>query len=210
MRRKYIILGIVITVLGLSSISIAAMGTPANTSATSVQSSAASKEWQGNGNNVDLSVLQVGDIICVKGTLVGAGLVEWVIGYSHCAVYIGNGQMVEGWAGGVRISSIDMVHNTDCAEIVRVSTSSWIKQQAVNWMLTKLGYDYDYKWLTWIGGKEVYGSSYYCSELAWAGYKAVGGPDIDQNTGWSWNYGYNVAPQEIADDGNVWTVAYDA
>ncbi len=210
MERKHIILGIIITVLGLASISIVAMGTPASASANDPRASGSTKEWQGNGNNVNLGVLEVGDIILVKGTLIGAGLVEWVIGYSHCAVYIGNGQMVEGWAGGVRISSIDMVHNTDSAEIVRVSTSSWVRQQAVNWMLTKLGYDYDYKWLTWIGGKEVYGSSYYCSELAWAGYKAVGGPDIDQNPGWSWNYGYNVAPQEIADDNNVWTVAYDA
>jgi len=209
MKKKHIVLGIIITVLGLSSISIAAMGTPANTSSTQAQAAVSSKEWQGNGNNVNLGVLQVGDIICVKGTLVGAGLVEWIIGYSHCAVYIGNGQMVEGWSGGVRISSIDMIHNTDCAEIVRVSTSSWVKQQAVNWMLGKLGYSYDYKWLTYIGGKEREGSSYYCSELAWAGYLTYG-VDIDQNPGWSWNYGYNVAPQELADDGNVYTVAYDA
>ena len=94
MKRKHIVLGIIITVLGLSSISIAAMGTPANTSSAQAQASVSDKEWQGNGNNVNLGVLQVGDIICVKGTLVGAGLVEWIIGYSHCAVYIGNGQMV--------------------------------------------------------------------------------------------------------------------
>lgn len=198
------------------------MGTPADSPDNSdllvahllmnndAEASVSDKEWQGNGNNVDLSVLEVGDIICVKGTLVGAGLVEWVIGYSHCAVYIGNGQMVEGWSGGVRVSDVDMVHNTDCAEIVRVNTPSYKKQQAVDWMLDQVGKPYDYKWLTYFGGKEVYGSSYYCSELAWAGYKAVGGPDIDQYEGWSWNYGWNVAPQEVADDGDTYTVAYDS
>lgn len=31
--------------------------------------------------------------------------------------------------------------------------------------------------------------------------------DIDRTPGWSWKYGYNVAPQEIVDDGNTYRVA---
>ena len=54
--------------------------------------------------------------------------------------------------------------------------------------------------------KQMIGNRYYCSELDWAGYKAVGGPDIDQNPGWSWTYFGAVAPTEIADDGNTYYV----
>jgi uncharacterized protein YycO len=165
--------------------------------------------WGGNGNRLNLGYLQFGDIISVKGVIVGAGLGEWWIGYSHDAVYIGNGQMIEAWASGVRITTTSQIRNADVARIDRVSTSYSKKVGAVNFMKSKIGKPYDYKWLTYIGGKEVYGSSYYCSELAWAGYKTQG-VDIDRYTGWSWRYGYNVAPQEIVDDGNTYYVSYSS
>lgn len=168
------------------------------------------KEWTGNGNNLDLNLLQVGDIIAVKGVIKLAGFAEWYMGYSHVAIYIGNGEMVEAFSDGVRIAPSSMIHNADCAELIRVSTTTSKKQAAVNFMLQQVGKPYDYQWLTWIGGKEVYGSSYYCSELAWAGYQVAGGPDIDQNPGWSWRYGYSVAPQENVDDSNTYTVSYSS
>lgn len=164
--------------------------------------------WGGDGNNLDLSLLQVGDIIAVSGVIVGDKLMPGH--YSHIAMYIGNGKMIEAWKNGVRVVDISMIHNANDAAIYRVKTSSSIKQQAVNWALTKVGLPYDYIWLTYIGGKQVNGCCYYCSELAWAAYKAVGGPDIDQNPGWSWTYGYNVAPQEICDDGDTYLVAYSS
>jgi uncharacterized protein YycO len=60
------------------------------------------------------------------------------------------------------------------------------------------------------GGKEVYGNSYYCSELIWAAYLVARGPDIDQHIGYYWKYGFNVTPQEIADDGDTCQVAYSS
>ena len=168
------------------------------------------KVWTGNGNNLDLSKLRLGDIISAKGVIKIAGIAEWLIGYSHSAIYIGNGKMIEAFDEGVRIASTSMIHNADCARIERVSTSDSRKVAAVNFMKAQLGKPYDFKWTTWIGGKEVYGSSYYCSELAWAGYKAKAGVDIDRNTGWSWTYGYNVAPQEIVDDGNTYKISYSS
>jgi uncharacterized protein YycO len=167
------------------------------------------KAWTGNGNNLNLGYLQFGDIISVKGVMVGAGLGEWWIGYSHTAIYIGNGQMIEAFADGVRYSPVSMVHNADCARIERVSTSYSKKVNAVNFMKAQIGKPYDFKWLTYFGGKEVYGSSYYCSELAWAGYKTQG-VDIDRYTGYNWRFGFNVAPQELIYDGNTYYVSYSS
>ena len=38
-------------------------------------------------------------------------------------------------------------------------------------------------------------------------YMKIKNIDIDRTPGWSWKYGYNVAPQEIVDDGNTYRVA---
>ncbi|MBS7288344.1 MAG: hypothetical protein KIH01_06260 [Candidatus Freyarchaeota archaeon] len=164
--------------------------------------------WGGDGNNLDLSLLRVGDIILVSGVIVGDKVMPGH--YTHAAMYIGNGKMIEAWKNGVRVVDVSMVRNANDAAIYRVKTSDTIKQRAVQWALTKVGLPYDYIWLTYIGGKQVEGCCYYCSELVWAAYKAVGGPDIDQNPGWSWKYGYNVAPQELADDGDTYLVAYSS
>ena len=183
----------------------------ANTGSTgdgSIGAALVGSEWSGDGNNLDLSKLQVGDIILVSGVIVGDKLIPGH--YSHAAMYIGNGEMIEAWKYGVRKAPISMIHKASDAAIYRVQTANSIKQNAVNWALTKLGLPYDYIWLTYVGGKQVEGSSYYCSELVWAAYKAVGGPDIDANPGWSWTYGYNVAPQELADDGDTFLVAYSS
>ena len=187
-----------------------AIATDASASVIGPDEALVGKEWTGNGNNLDLSKLQFGDIISVKGVIVIAGAGEWWMGYSHTAIYIGNGQMIEAFADGVRLASISMIHNADCARIDRVSTSSSVKTAAVNFMKAQLGKPYDFRWLTYFGGKQVYGSSYYCSELAWAGFKAVGGPDIDRYTGYNWRFGFNVAPQEVVDDGNTYYISYSS
>lgn len=72
-------------------------------------------EWTGDGNNLDLGVLQPGDIILCRGC---AGWLEDKFGniighWHHAAMYIGNGQMVEAWKDGMRVVSVDMVKNAD-------------------------------------------------------------------------------------------------
>jgi uncharacterized protein YycO len=183
-------------------ISIAALMTPSEALVPS--------EYIGNGNNLNLNLLEVGDIIAVSGIF--PFNTDYVVPghWSHVAMYIGDGMMIEAWKGGVRVVPVDMVNNADDAAIYRVKTSREVKQAAVQWALTKVGYPYDYKWLTYFGGKEVYGSSYYCSELIWAAYIVAGGPDIDQHPGFYWKYGFNVAPQELADDGDTYLVAYSS
>jgi len=137
--------------------------------------------------------LQVGDIICQDGKW------DWLIPgrYSHTQIYVGNGKVIESDPdGGVHYSSVSN------GWVYRVSTSSSKKASAVSWIKGKVGLSYDWN----LFSKQVTGSRYYCSELDWAAYKAVGGPDIDQNPGWSWTYYGGVAPTEIADDGNTYYV----
>ena len=164
-------------------------------------------EWNGDGNNLNLNILRVGDIISCHGVMWMTEMLEWAIGYSHSAIYVGNGQIVEAWENGVRYAPASMIKNADDVTIERVYTSTSKKQAAVNFMKAQVGKPYDFIWLTYIGGKQVYGSSYYCSELVWAGYKTQG-IDIDRRPGWSWSCGYSVSPQEIHDDGNTYSVAY--
>ncbi len=158
-----------------------------------------------DGNDLDLSKLQVGDLILEYNPKFA-----WIIPghWTHVAIYIGDGKIVEATEDGVVVNPVSNVHKADEAAMFRVRTSDAVRQAAVEFALQQVGKPYDYKWLTYIGGKEVYGDSYYCSELAWAAYLAAGGPDIDAHPGWSWKYGYNVAPQEVADDGDTYMIAY--
>ncbi|MDK2794913.1 MAG: hypothetical protein PWQ22_1192 [Archaeoglobaceae archaeon] len=168
------------------------------------------KEWTGNGNSLDLSKLEPGDIIVCHGCS-GALISPFldIAGYwHHASMYIGNGKMIEAWEEGVRVVPVDMVRNADSVAVFRVNTSDEIKQKAIEWSLGKLGLPYDFKWLSYVGGKEIEGDSYYCSELIWAAYLTSGGPDLDQNPGWSWRYGFSVAPDELANDDDVEKIAY--
>lgn len=101
----------------------------------------------------------------------------------------------------------DFLKRYDTVAVLRVNTNDVVRQNAVYFAYQQLGKPYDWGgWWT----KEVYGDSYYCSELVWAAYKAAGGPDIDANPGWSWKYLDGVAPQEIYDDGDTYVIYYDS
>ncbi|TFF89612.1 MAG: hypothetical protein EU548_07220 [Promethearchaeota archaeon] len=206
MKRKQLIFGIIITIIGLSSISVTAMATPTSPTddLTPNASLITSKMYSGNGNNLNLGRLRKGDIIAVSGVKWGDGALPGH--YTHIAIYVGNGLIVEAMPGGVRYAYAYIVHGASDAAIIRVRASSSVKRAAANFCKRKVGRPYDYIWLTYYGGKQVYGYRYYCSELAWAAYKHAAGINIDRHPGWSWKYGYNVAPQEIVDDGNTWMV----
>jgi uncharacterized protein YycO len=144
---------------------------------------------------------------------------DWIIpGYwTHTGMVayydpsVGDWIVVEsmGWpeGSGVRLVTLsEFLSRYDTVAILRVDTSDSIREAAVSFALSRLNYPYDYEWWT----KQVYGDSYYCSELVWASYKAVGGPDIDANPGFSWRYLWGVAPQEIYDDSDTYVVYYDS
>ena len=96
----------------------------------------------------------------------------------------------------------EFLERYDTVALAHVAAPLEVRMAAAGFAVQQLGKPYDYNYL-W---KEVYGPSYYCSELAWAAYMATGGPDLDANPGWSWAYGYAVAPQEVYDDAD--TVVY--
>ncbi len=124
---------------------------------------------------------------------------------AYYSYYYGDWIVVEAKAEGVVLTPLsEFLERYDTVAVLRVSTSDNVRYDAVLFALEQVGKPYDFFWLS----KQVYGDSYYCSELVWAAYKAAGGPDIDKNPGWSWTYAYGVAPQEIYDDGDTYVIYY--
>ncbi|MEM3562926.1 MAG: YiiX/YebB-like N1pC/P60 family cysteine hydrolase [Candidatus Jordarchaeaceae archaeon] len=206
--------GTVLAMSGGSSSNIVALVALSNVRATGGGGGVSAA---GGGNNLDLSKLQVGDIIVtaggeIYGSRLLGGIVHTLIPgkWKHSAIYIGNGKIVEATEYGVIVSPVTKMLEWDEAAIYRVRTTDTVRQKAAQWALTKVGLPYDYIWLTYFGGKQVEGDAYYCSELCWAAYKAAGGPDIDKNPGFHILYGFNVAPIEIAEDGDTFQVAYSS
>lgn len=169
----------------------------------------------GDGNSLPVQYAIPGDIILTKGSkfdLIVPGY------WTHAIIYIGyvyrydpargywhwDHYVVHAVGEGVVYATwSDVVWAADEAALIRVRTSDYIRSLAVSFAESKVGYPYDIWWVS----KQVLGSSYYCSELAWAAYKYYG-VDIDQNPGWSWTYAYGVAPQELYDDGDTYLIAY--
>lgn len=177
----------------LSAVGIAAFPSPA-------MAITGGDSYDGDGNSLDVSLALPGDIFLVRGTK----KLSWAIpGYwEHTAMYVGNGMIVEGWPGGARYLPVEVINTADEAALIRVNTTSAIRQNAVQFHLERIGIAYDYLWVT----KQVYGDSYYCSELNWASYKSQG-VEIDANPGYHWLYQNSVAPQEIADSNNITFIA---
>ena len=171
----------------------------------------------GDGNSLSPSKAIPGDIVLLRG-----GIFDKIVpGYwTHAVMYVGYSYHYDTERGywhwdyfvihsneyGVHFSSWeDVVNSADEAVLLRVKTTEDIRDKAVSFAKWMYGHPYDVFWLA----KQVIGPSYYCSELVWAAYKYYG-VDIDANPGWSWEYAYGVAPQEIYDDADTFVVAYSS
>lgn len=93
--------------------------------------------------------------------------------------------------------------------IERVNTSETVKEYAIYFAYQQLGKPYNYNYLA---KPEIYDDKYYCSELVWAAYMwaSDGQVNLDADPGWSWHYGYAVAPQEVYDSGWTYVIYYDS
>jgi uncharacterized protein YycO len=125
--------------------------------------------------------------------------------WTHIAIFVGFDNYGRGWAiesakGGVQYLRTGklLARGYEDLALGRVNADSSQIYMALTFAQEQLGKPYDFQWYS----KQVYGSSYYCSELAWASYY-VAGVDIDENPGWSPKYANGVAPQEVFDDADV-------
>jgi uncharacterized protein YycO len=115
--------------------------------------------------------------------------------------------VIEAWDDPSEVRLVylsDFLKRYDTVAVLRVATTNDVRWNAVLFAYQQLGKPYDWAWWT----KEVYGDSYYCSELVWASYMAAGGPDIGANPGWTLKYLGGVAPQEIYDDDDTYVIYY--
>ena len=153
-----------------------------------------------NGNDLDLDLLEVGDILLTRGSMFDKIIPgEW----THAAMYIGDGQLIEAVARGVVIRPIEEIHNNNEVGVFRVSVEDEVKEAAVEFALEQVGKPYN----IFLFNKRMHGPSYYCSELVWASYM-VNGICIDANPGWSWDYAFAVAPTELAEHPDTAMIMY--
>jgi len=111
--------------------------------------------------------------------------------------------------GGVSLTTLsEFLSRYPEVAIERVNTDATTKYYAVYFAYEQLGKPYNYDYLA---KPSVYDDKYYCSELVWAAYMwaSNGQVNLDADPGWSWKYGYAVAPQEVYDSGWTYVIYYD-
>ncbi|MGQ4891332.1 MAG: YiiX/YebB-like N1pC/P60 family cysteine hydrolase [Candidatus Njordarchaeia archaeon] len=132
------------------------------------------------------------------------------VGYwSHAGIllyydnYIGDWIIVEALYEGVTTNTLtEFMSRYSDVIILRVyGVSSDEAYNAALFAYNRLGYPYDYNGYY----KQVYGPSYYCSELVWAAYYAETGVDIDAYYWLPQNW-YGVLPFEIVDDADTYRI----
>lgn len=183
--------------------------------------------YAGVGNDLDLSVLEIGDIINIHGinSPEVAGLLrpstKLILGFMsgshwyHTAIYAGDGNIVEAWTPNVRKVSAEILKTADDVEVYRVDTTEDVKKKAVKFCESKIGLPYNYNWMFIIpifypSAKKIENDKYYCSELVWAAYKVAGNIDINAYPEFKITppiCGYAVAPQNIGDNKRLKVIA---
>ena len=116
--------------------------------------------------------------------------------------------VVEAYAPKVHLVPLKtFMKRYDTFAIGRVYAPDYVKEEAIQFALDQIGKPYSFDYLK---KPKVFDSSYYCSELVWASYMYASDYQInlDANPGWSWKYGYAVAPQEVWDSDWLYVVYY--
>lgn len=160
----------------------------------------APQEAGGDGdgsNDIKFGLFDDGDMLCVfpGSTFTGhAGIWKdslYVSPSSRC-VWSANTSPVN----GVQREAAQKYNGYDCAYGLWVPTKVAYGRAAVDWCAAQLGEPYDI-----MSPKTDY-SSWYCSKLAWAGWKVKAGVDLDADGG------YWVKPADLVNDSQTSTFAY--
>lgn len=144
----------------------------------------------------------VGDVMLMRGK----GILSWLIryfskgNYSHCACYIGHGLCVESSFWGVQVNQTTKHEEYDV--YYRPDATPEQLQDAVGWMLNRVGAGYDFMGFFGIFRSIVLRkksnpwddkSRYWCSELLADGYINAGiNIEVEHDT-------WKVSPQGLAD-----------
>jgi len=184
--------------------------------------------YAGVGNDLDLSILEIGDIININGinspeiAIFLHAATKLVLGFMsgshwyHTAIYAGDDKIVEAKvACGVRKVGAEILRTADDVEVYRVDTTEDIKKKAVKFCESKIGLPYNYNWMFIIpifypSAKKIEDDRYYCSELVWAAYKVAGNIDINAYPEFKSTppiCGYAVPPRNIADNKKLKVIA---
>jgi len=148
--------------------------------------------------------IQIGDILLSRSQgLLGELLA--LIGsndfWTHTAIYVGDGKIVEAIGTGVKLTSItDWDYpNKTCVEVRRVKEVDTTKiSKVIGFISSQIGKPYSYYYLDKSYSPNTI--SWYCSELVWAAYMQVG-INIEYTPD-EWV----VSPQEIADDEDTYLI----
>ncbi len=143
--------------------------------------------------------LKAGDVLLSTGTSTAAAVIMAGTGsiYTHAALYVGNGRVVEAVGKGVReVSLEDYLKDTGSAMVVRVPGLGDADREGIAaFARRQVGKAYNMEGaiasarpdaLKWIGSQATERSSYYCSQLVTTAYKSVGKDlfhTIDQTPG---------------------------
>ena len=177
----------------------------------------------GNGNSLNLDLLESGDIILMMGVIAGSIEILYPDQWTHAALYVGDvdsdgkGELIEGWGetpgqgSGARIIDVDNVLDTNAAGIYRVNFAragllaykDQIIADTIAWALSKEGVDYDSELVRKMishfpfprdAVKERDGTAYTCGELVWAAYMHGSDDQIDiDKNDDGWNWRYEYA-----------------
>ena len=147
-----------------------------------------------------------GDILLYKKKTLVSKIISWFTGseYTHTAMYVGNGNIIDAWWGGVNLRHLSEDEGKYEITVVRHKTAKPSDLElAVQWSLQQIGAGYDYLGIIGIGlyilgisKKNWYDdrNRYWCSELNIDAFIHANQPtDANENT-------FKVSPGDVHKD----------
>lgn len=152
---------------------------------------------------IEINQIEPGDLIFARATL------PWdvVPGYwTHAGIFAGEDD--KGSPIVIEATMFTKVHIAKFNEMIQdrkhimvgkvKQATPEMKKEALDWVKSKLGYDFDYWW----PDKQEEGQDFYCTELIWSAYIKQG-INLDSYPEPTFKFANGVAPQEIFDSPEI-------